>query len=91
MGPSIIRKLLSAVLTSVFAFGIMVVILDEGPVEMPYYDSAWQEPVNSPRLDAVYYADDNVEPSISTLPQSYSSDAAAVNEQEYNGTVGTTH
>lgn len=85
MRRAITRKLLSAILTSFFVFGIMVVIVDEGPLEMPYYDDSWEEPVTSPELGAVYYEDETGEPRISTLPQTNIPNDA-MNGQEYNGT-----
>lgn len=51
-------RLLSAILTSTICFGIMVVIVEEGPIEMPYYDGTLKNPLTSPQLESI----DTVEP-----------------------------
>jgi len=38
------------------AFGLMVVIVEEGPTEMPYYDGSTKNPVTSPNVEALYYS-----------------------------------
>jgi hypothetical protein len=50
------RKILSAILASTIAFGLMVVILEEGPTEMAYYDGSFANPVTSPNVEALYYS-----------------------------------
>ncbi len=84
MGPSIVRKLLSAIISSAIAFGIMVVIVDEGPIESPYYDTSWEEPVTSPEFSTVYNAEDVEQPRISTLPQDNTSNTGVEEDWEYN-------
>lgn len=46
------RRLLSAILSSAIAAGVMVVIVEEGPTEMPYYGGSWERPISSPNLYA---------------------------------------
>jgi len=65
----------------------MVVIVDEGPMEMPYYDGQWNEPITSPQLSTVSYSIDISEPRISSLPQGYVADPASVNDQKFNSTI----
>jgi len=48
------RKLLSAILASTMALGLMVIILEEGPTEMPYFDGSTKNPVTSPNIAALY-------------------------------------
>jgi hypothetical protein len=50
------RKLLSAIFASAMVFGLMVVIVEEGPTEMPYYDGSFKNPVTSPNVEALYYS-----------------------------------
>lgn len=52
MDAQVLRKFLSAVLSAAVAAGVMVMLLDEGPLETPYYQGAWANPVNTPRLEA---------------------------------------
>jgi hypothetical protein len=57
------RKLLSAMLASAMAFGLMVVIVNEGPTEMPYYDGSTKNPVTSPNVEAIYYSNTQAAPT----------------------------
>ena len=50
------RKLLSAIFASAMVFGLMVVIVEEGPTEMPYYDGSFTNPVTSPNVEALYHS-----------------------------------
>lgn len=47
-------KLLSAMCTSVLCFGVMVVIVEEGPQELPYYDGTLKAPLTSPMVEQLY-------------------------------------
>ncbi len=56
MTQDILKKFMSAVLGSVMAIGIMVVIVEDGYNEMPYYDGSFVNPINSPHVEALYQA-----------------------------------
>jgi hypothetical protein len=48
----ILRKFLSAMFSAAIVAGLMVMLLDEGPVEAPYYEGGWTNPINTPQFDA---------------------------------------
>ncbi len=51
------RKLLSAIVSAAVVFGVMVIIVEEGPIEMPYYDGTLKNPLTSPQVEALYYTE----------------------------------
>lgn len=58
LGPKA-RKLLSAIVSAAVVFGVMVIIVEEGPLEMPYYDGTLKNPLTSPQVEALYYTENN--------------------------------
>lgn len=56
MTREILKRFMSAILSSVMAIGIMVVIVEDGYEEMPYHEGSFVNPINSPYIDALYQA-----------------------------------
>lgn len=78
------RKLLSAILASTMAFGLMVVILEEGPTEVPYYDGAIKNPVTSPNVEALYYSEPQADAEMQAAQAVPSESVAYKTQAEYS-------
>ncbi len=81
-------KLLSALSISALCLGVMVMIVQEGPEELPYYDGTLKAPLTSPMINQLYSVPQIDEES---YQQQYAatSDAESAQGQEYREAAPT--
>lgn len=60
-----LKKYFSVLCSAVILAGLMVTLLDEGPLEVPYAEGVWSYPIGSPRFDTL---DQNVPPPTTRAP-----------------------